>query len=91
MAKMIINLKVRPESPEIDLGILEKKVKEKLTEQGSEGDITTKTEDLAFGMKELIFRFQIDEDKELEPVEKSVEGLDEVSSVQVAGMSRALG
>jgi len=90
MGTALITLKVMPESPDVDLEELKEKSKA-LIEKG-EGKIDEiKEEPIAFGLKAVIISFALDESKELEPMEKELNALENVSSVQVVDMRRAFG
>lgn len=90
MGTALITLKVMPESPDVDLEDLKSKAKE--TIEKSEGQVSEiKEEPVAFGLKAVIISFSLDESKELEPLEKELNAVEEVSSVQVIDMRRAFG
>ena len=71
MGEMIIQLRVMPNSPEIDMEELSSKVKEKIAEivSSKTEDMKTSLQDIAFGLKALNVYFVVDE---------SIASLDEV-------------
>ncbi len=91
MAKAIITLKIMPISPEVDMEQLEVVCMEKIV--GFTGKTETKVdiEPIAFGLKALNIKFVMDEDLgSTETLEKTIEDLDNVSSVEVTDMRRAI-
>ncbi|MFW6013631.1 MAG: elongation factor 1-beta [Nanoarchaeota archaeon] len=92
MADVIVTLKIMPESPETDLDALEKKAKEKLTEKVGESDVKTETEPVAFGLKAMKITFVMSEDLgSPDELEKELSEFDEVNSVEVVDVRRAIG
>lgn len=92
MANAIVTIKIMPESPEVDLEALSVKVKEKIAEFAGEGDTKQDIEPVAFGLKALKIIFVMDEAKgSPEPVEKEIENLEGVNSVEVIDVRRAIG
>lgn len=91
MAEVIVTLRIMPESPDTDLKAIEKKAKEKISSYG--GDVA-KTEEIpvAFGLKSLNISFFMDESKgDTEPLEKEIAQIEEVNSVEVIDVRRAVG
>lgn len=80
-----------PESPEIDLEALETKATEKIANFG--GEVGKKEiQPVAFGLKALILFFVMDESiGSTEPLEKEVEALEGIRSVEVTDVRRAIG
>lgn len=92
MANAVVSLKIMPESPDINMGELEKKAKEKITEFAGEGDMKVSIEPVAFGLKSLNMIFVMDESiGSTEPLEKSLESIEGVSSVEITDVRRAVG
>lgn len=91
MAKMVITLKIMPESPDTDLDALEKKATELITKFS--GEVGKKVvEPVAFGLKSLSLIFVLDENVDsTDPLEAQINELDEVSSVEITDMRRAVG
>jgi elongation factor 1-beta len=90
MGKVLITLKVMPESPDVDLEELKKIIISKIeSEQGK--NIRFEEQSIAFGLKALMTFFMLDESQELEPIENKIQDLPEVSSTQVTDMRRAVG
>ena len=92
MAKAVVTIKVMPESPDIDLAELEKKIKEKITDFAGEGEIKTDIQPVAFGLKSLTLIFVMEESiGSTEPLEKEVESIEGVSSQEITDVRRAVG
>ena len=90
MADMILTFKIMPEDSETDLnrvfedfrGYVEK-------EGGKTGE--PKIQEIAFGLKSLEISFAINEKKGTEMFEDIVRNIEGVGSVEVIGITRALG
>lgn len=81
-----------PESTDIDMDELEKKVKEKILEiYGDVGEIRLEEEPIAFGLRALKFTFVIDEKLGCDPIEQAVAELKGVASARVVDFRRAIG
>jgi len=92
MADVILTLRIMPESPEIDLKTLESKVKKKITAFSGESQMKLEQQPVAFGLKALMVTFVMDENKgSTEELEKDIESLEEVQSVEVTDVRRAVG
>ncbi len=92
MAKAIITLKIMPKSPETDLDKITKQAEEKITGFAGETETKKEIEPIAFGLKALKIIFVMDEEKgSTEPLEKEIEKIEGVSSVDVIDVRRAVG
>ncbi len=92
MANAIVTLKVMPDSPEVDMVSLSELVKKKISDFAGEGETREEVVPVAFGLKALKMTFVMDESKgSPEPVEKEIEGLENVNSVEVVDVRRAIG
>ena len=91
MAKVIIEMKIMPVSPETDLSKLLGLVDKEVTASGAKlhkHDI----QPVAFGLKALIITITADEDKgSTDALEEKISALNHVESVMVTAVSRALG
>ena len=91
MADVIITFKVNLESPETDIEKVKVKAAEKITAFGGEIG-KTEVEEIAFGLKAINFIFVLDEDKgSTESLEDEVANFEEVSSVEITDVRRAIG
>ncbi len=106
MADVIITLKVMAESPEVDMGSLEKQVLQKLMKYAYEKDmeldaviaakatehVKVEVEPVAFGLKALKVIFAMDESRgDTEPFENELKTLADVRDCEVIGITRAMG
>ena len=90
MAQVAVKIKIMPTSPDADLKQIEKKAKELV--EGLEGKNCTFVEEpIAFGLKAIIITFGWPEEVELEELEKRLEEIDQVQSVQELDIRRAFG
>lgn len=92
MALAVVTLKIMPVDPEIDLSVVEIKAKEKIAAFAGKGDTKTEIEPIAFGLKALKIIFIMDEKKgSTESLEKDIETIEGVNSVEVTDVRRAIG
>ena len=92
MAKVVITLKVMPNSVEVDLSDLEKKVKEKIFDFAGQTETKTEIVPIAFGLKSLNIFFVMDESKgATDYMETQIKALEGVNSVDVIDVRRAVG
>lgn len=91
MAKVIIKIKIMPESPDANLEEIKKGCREKM--EGAGGYVHSVVEEpVAFGLKAIIFIFMIDEkDANMDRAEASLKSVPGVSSVDVLDVRRAVG
>ena len=81
-----------PESPEVDLKKLEEDCLSKIKEFSGESDAKVEIEPIAFGLKALKITFVMDESLgSTESLEKSVTSIEEVSSIEIVDVRRAIG
>lgn len=91
MAKVVVTLKIMPESPDSDLKIVEEKAEEEIKKFG--GEVGKKeVEPVAFGLKALKLYFVMDESKgSTEDLEKKISLISGVGSVTVEDVRRTVG
>lgn len=91
MADVVVTLRVMPESPDVDLDSLKGIIIDKIADFGGEVG-KTEIEPVAFGLKALNLYFVMNEAKgSTDSLEESVRELDEVASVEVTDVRRAVG
>lgn len=91
MANVYIRLKVMPAGTHVDLKVLEEFCKKKIEEFGGKVH-RTEIEDVAFGLKAVIFTFMIDEqNSNMDRLEAPIKENPEVSSAEVIDVRRAVG
>ncbi len=80
-----------PDSPEADLDEIESRAKQ-MIEDFDANVSSTEHNPVAFGLKAVEIILSMDEDKgDTEDLEKEIEGIEEVQSVQVTDVRRAIG
>ena len=90
MGTALIRIKIMPSSTEEDLKfIAEQAEKTILKEKGTH--YSSEEQNIAFGLKAVIVSFALDESFELENIERALEKIKGVNSVQVVDMRRAFG
>ena len=92
MADVIITLKIMPQSPSVNLAEVEKNTKVKIKKFSGETQTRTEIEPIAFGLKALKITFVMDEKiGATDSLEKEIEKIKGVNSVEVVDVRRALG
>jgi len=92
MAKVIATLKIMPESPDVNLEELQKKVEKSITDFAGETETKAETEPIAFGLNALNIIFVMEEEKgSTEDLENAIADLKGVNSVEVTDVRRAIG
>lgn len=91
MAKVVVTLKIMPDSPKVNLDVLQKAALKKIKD--SIGDTETKVEKeaIGFGLNALKILFVMDENKNVDVIEESVRKIKNVQSVDVIDVRRAIG
>ena len=85
----IVKIKIMPISVETDLEEIKSKSKELVESQNGE-NISFEEEPIAFGLKAIVLFFIWPEDKELENVENELGEIENVNSLEVLDIRRAL-
>jgi elongation factor 1-beta len=90
MANAIVKLKIMPSSPEADLEKIQEEVRT-LLDEDEEENIKFEKQPIAFGLNALFFTFMWPEEKDLEGLEEKLKQIENVRSVEVVDMRRAIG
>ncbi len=90
MGVAVIKIKLMPSSVEEDLEEI-KRLAEKTINQGKGTNCRFEEQEIAFGLKAILVSFALDESFELETIERALEKIPGVNSVQVVDMRRAFG
>ena len=85
----IVKIKFMPSSPETNLEEIKEKARKLIENEGGKG-VKFEEEPIAFGLKAVIVFFLWDEGKELEPLENSLEKIENVNSVEMIDMRKAI-
>jgi len=92
MAKVVVTVKIMPESPEVDLAAIEKSAKKKIALFAGKGETKTEIEPVAFGIKSLKILFVSDESKgSPDAMVEGIAQIDGVNSAEVVDVRRAIG
>lgn len=85
-----VKIKFMPLSPESDLEKIEKEAKEIIETEGGKNPSFEK-QPIAFGLNALITLFAWPEEKGLEELEEKLKKIENINSVQVIDIRRAIG
>ncbi len=85
-----LKVKIMPESPEIDLQIIEDTAKEIIESLGGKFH-SKEIELIAFGLKAIIVLIAWPEDQEFDTLEQKLSQIENVSSAQIVDFRRAVG
>lgn len=92
MARVIITLKVMPESLNINLNLLGKKITKEINRFAGNPEIKIQTEEVAFGLKSLKVIFVMEESLgSTENLENKISQITGVNSVEIVDVRRAIG
>lgn len=89
MGSMNIKMRILPKSVETSLEKIKAKVKQVIEEAGGKG-VNFEEEPVAFGLKAVITMFVCPENQELEALENKLKENDDINSLEVVDMRRAL-
>ena len=90
MSVIAVKIKVMPTSPEVNLEELQGKMKGLLESEGVQ-NTQFETQPIAFGLKAIIAMFGWPEEKELETLEAQIGKIENVNSVELLDIRRAIG
>lgn len=90
MGLAVVKMKLMPTSPDVDLKEIKIKVQKIIEEQEGKGT-KIEQEPIAFGLNAVIVMFGWDEEKELENLEESLKKIENVNSVEMVDIRRAIG
>lgn len=90
MGIVAVKMKFMPESPDTDLEEIKKDIN-KIIESAGGQNCSFEEEHIAFGLKAIIAFFAWQESKDIEPVQRILENIERVNSVQLIDMRRAFG
>jgi elongation factor 1-beta len=90
MGTMLLIYKIMPSSPDANLEEIEEKVKKAIEEKEGK-KVSFTREPVAFGLNAIKVGFDLDEKNDLDPIQSSLEAIENISSVEVEDMRRAFG
>jgi elongation factor 1-beta len=92
MANAIITLRIMPEGTEVALDKLAEEAQKLIVQFAGEGEMKIEEQPIAFGLKAVQIIFVMDEAKgSTEELEKQIEAVEGVGSVEVTDVRRAIG
>lgn len=92
MAQVVVTLKIMPESPDVDLSLIQNKAEEEIKKFADSTEIKAEQEPIAFGLKALKLLFVMDEDKgSTEDLEDNIKNIEYVKSVETVDVRRTIG
>jgi elongation factor 1-beta len=92
MAKVILTMKIMPDSPDVDLSGLKDNLEKKIKRFAGETQIKFEESPIGFGLVALNATFMVSEDGEsTDKLEEELKNTEGVNSVEVTDMRRALG
>ena len=90
MTIVLLTIKLMPESPSSDLKAIEAKAREILEKEGAK-NLSLEEKPIAFGIKAIIIKFAMPEEKGTDTVESMLSEIKDVSSVTIEDYRRAFG
>jgi len=92
MASVVVTLKIMPESPDVDLHTIEKKVRHTIETFTDMKDMKFEIEPIAFGLKALKVIFLTPEDRgSPDEIAEKVSTFEGVNSAEITDVRRAMG
>ena len=91
MAKVVVTLKIMPDSPKVNLDVLQKAALKKIKDAIGDTETKVEKEAIGFGLNALKIFFVMDENKNVDVIESSVKKTKGVQSVDVTDVRRAIG
>jgi elongation factor 1-beta len=92
MANAVVTIRIMPESPEIDLKKIEEHALKEILHFAGKGDTKIEIIPVAFGLKSINITFIMDEKLGgPDPLERKIEAIEGVNSVETIDVRRAIG
>lgn len=89
MGSITVKIKIMPLSPQTELELIKEKAKNIIEEEDGKNCVFEE-EPIAFGLKAINIFFIYPENQELDDLEKRLEKMENVSSIQVIDIRRAI-
>lgn len=89
-ATVIVAVKIMPESPSVDLAELKASAQKKMEVHGAKG-IAFEEQPVAFGLKAVLLKMAMPEEKGTDVIEKELSEISGVSSIIIEDYRRAFG
>ena len=92
MARVVITLRIMPQSPEVNLSDLETKAKKEIVDFCNSEEFKVEVQPIAFGLMALMILFVMEESiGTTEKLEQNISQIEGVESVEVTDVRRAVG
>ena len=94
MAKVVVTLRIMPESPDINLEDIENEVKSEIENfcKPDKTEFKINIEPVAFGLKALVIIFVLNEARgATDPLEEKIRNISGVESAEITDVRRAIG
>ena len=92
MARVVVSLRIMPQSPEVNLSDLETKAKKEIVDFCNSEEFKVEVQPIAFGLKALMVLFVMEESiGTTEKLEQNISQIEGVESVEVTDVRRAVG
>ena len=92
MSRVVVTIKIMPESPESDISLLQINAEGEIKKFAGDTEFKTEQEPIAFGLTALKIIFVMDESLgSTETLEENIKNIDGVNSVEVIDVRRAVG
>lgn len=92
MARVVVSLRIMPQSPDVNLSEIEKKVKKEIVDFCNSEEFKTEIQPIAFGLNALMILFVMEESiGTTEKLEQKISQIEGVESVEVTDVRRAIG
>ena len=93
MGNAIVTFKVMPDSPDTDVEQIKEQALEIARKHGAKGEMQSKVEPVAFGLKQVLIygMYDMDDEKDFDEVTAEMNKIDGVNVAEVANMDLAMG
>ncbi|MBN1175176.1 hypothetical protein JXA48_00890 [Candidatus Woesearchaeota archaeon] len=93
MANAIVTFKIMPESPEVDFDAIKDKALEIAKEKGAKGEMQSKIEPIAFGLKQVLVyaMYEMEDGKDFDEISNAMKTIEGVSEAEIINMDLAMG
>ena len=93
MANAIVTFKIMPESPDVDFEAIKEKALVIAKEKGAKGEMQSKIEPLAFGLKQVLVyaMYEMEDGKDFDEISEEMKKIEGVSEAEIINMDLAMG
>ncbi|MGE0792810.1 MAG: hypothetical protein AB7V77_01360 [Candidatus Woesearchaeota archaeon] len=93
MANAIITFEIMPESPDVNIESLKDKLLDIAKTAGAKGEMQSKVEPIAFGLKKLIIyaMYEVSDNKDFDAICDEMAKIEGIGNAKIANMDLAMG